>query len=85
VGEQSKLVRVVINREGELKIQREDGGRGGYLHVAPDCWQGFLKRKSHYRAFRADIHKEAKEKLVRELFERYWELSDGKNTSPSAG
>ncbi|MGH7827340.1 MAG: YlxR family protein [Candidatus Binatia bacterium] len=70
--DQGKLVRVVMKSDGELEIDRLDG-RGGYLHAARDCWQAFLKRRSHYRAFRAEIAKDAKEKLVNELSERHWE------------
>jgi predicted RNA-binding protein YlxR (DUF448 family) len=73
--EQKKLFRLVLDKQGELKIQRVHGGRGGYLHVAPDCWQQFLKRKSHQRTFRAEIRKAAKEKLVKELIEGYWEFN----------
>jgi predicted RNA-binding protein YlxR (DUF448 family) len=71
--EQSKLIRVVLKNNGELKIDRVNGGRGGYLHVARDCWQAFLKRRSHYRAFRFEVGKGAKERLINELSERHWE------------
>jgi predicted RNA-binding protein YlxR (DUF448 family) len=68
--EQHKLIRLTVDGRGELRLRQSDGGRGGYLHAAPECWQAFLKRKSHYRAFRAEIAKSAKEKLVHELNER---------------
>jgi predicted RNA-binding protein YlxR (DUF448 family) len=58
---------------GELRPDRSGGGRGGYLHAARVCWQAFLKKRSHYRAFRGEIDKEAKEKLIRELSERHLE------------
>jgi predicted RNA-binding protein YlxR (DUF448 family) len=70
--EQSRLIRVIVDSGGELKIGRQ-GGRGGYLHGARECWKRFLKKRSHYRAFRAEVDKGAKEKLVNELSERYWE------------
>jgi predicted RNA-binding protein YlxR (DUF448 family) len=61
-----------MGRDGELKFDR-NAGRGGYLHGARDCWQRFLKKRSHYRAFRVEISKGAKEKLINELSERYGE------------
>jgi predicted RNA-binding protein YlxR (DUF448 family) len=70
--EQSRLIRVIVANDGELKIDRH-GGRGGYLHSARDCWKQFLKKRSHYRAFHADVGRGAKEKLINELNERYWE------------
>jgi len=48
-------------------LHKKGVGRGGYLHQRAECWQGFLKRKSLYRAFRVEIDKGVKEKLVREL------------------
>jgi predicted RNA-binding protein YlxR (DUF448 family) len=70
--DQNKLIRLVIDSHGELTIARTTG-RGGYLHGAPDCWQRFLKKRSHYRAFRMEIGKGAKERLINELSERHWE------------
>jgi predicted RNA-binding protein YlxR (DUF448 family) len=72
-GEQAKLIRLVIGEQGELKVDRLAETRGGYLHVARACWQAFLRRKSLYRAFRAEVGKDPKEKLVRELMERHGE------------
>jgi predicted RNA-binding protein YlxR (DUF448 family) len=70
--DQSRLIRVTIGSDGEFIIDRH-GGRGGYLHGARDCWQRFLKKRSHYRAFRVEVGKGAKEKLIDELSERHWE------------
>jgi len=68
--DQNKLIRLILDGSGELKVSKLNGGRGGYLHAAPQCWQAFLKRKSHYRAFRVEISKTAKKKLINELNER---------------
>jgi predicted RNA-binding protein YlxR (DUF448 family) len=71
--EQEKLIRLVVGERGDLKIDRWAEARGGYLHVARACWQAFLRRKSLHRAFHAEVGKDAKEKLVRELMERHGE------------
>ncbi|HWO41883.1 MAG TPA: DUF448 domain-containing protein [Candidatus Eisenbacteria bacterium] len=69
---QARLIRVAVSREGALKVDRFSG-RGGYLHSARGCWEDFVKRKSHFRAFRADISRSAREKLIEELSEKYRE------------
>jgi uncharacterized protein len=71
--EQNKLIRLVVGEERELKVDRWAGARGGYLHPARRCWHAFLRRKSLHRAFHVEIGKDAKEKLIRELTERYRE------------
>lgn len=71
--EQNKLIRVIRGNDGGLKIDRLSAGRGGYLHAAQNCWLAFLKRRSHFRAFRVEIEKSAKERLLNELNERHWE------------
>jgi predicted RNA-binding protein YlxR (DUF448 family) len=67
------LIRLMVGEQGELKIDRLADGRGGYLHPARSCWQPFLRRKSLHRAFHVEIGKEAREKINRELRERYGE------------
>jgi predicted RNA-binding protein YlxR (DUF448 family) len=59
--------------QARLKVDRLADGRGGYLHAAQECWQAFIRKKSLYRAFRTAIDKDAKEKLVQELKQRYLE------------
>jgi predicted RNA-binding protein YlxR (DUF448 family) len=71
--DQSKLIRLVKDSDGELKVRRLEGGRGGYLHPARGCWQTFLKKRSHYRAFHGEIDKGAREKLIKELSEWHGE------------
>jgi predicted RNA-binding protein YlxR (DUF448 family) len=71
--EQNKLIRLMVGEEGELKIDRLANGLGGYLHFARPCWDTFLRRKSLYRAFHVEIGKDAREKIIRELRERYGE------------
>lgn len=65
--EQTGLIRLRATEQGDLQIDTQGEGRGGYLHQRAECWQGFLKRKSLYRAFHVEIDKGAKERLVREL------------------
>jgi predicted RNA-binding protein YlxR (DUF448 family) len=71
--DQSQLIRLLALNRDHLKVDRPGTGRGGYLHRAEECWQGFIRRKSLHRAFHLEISKEAKEKLVQELKERHWE------------
>lgn len=60
------LMRMVVNGAGQLELT-DDGQRGGYLHRRPECWSGFVNRKNHFRAFRVEVAKAAKEKLLRDL------------------
>ena len=53
-----------------MQIDKQGARRGGYLHRRAECLQGFLKRKSLYRAFHVEIDKGARERLVRELAKR---------------
>jgi len=62
----SLLVRLIVNAAGQLEIAAH-GQRGGYLHRREQCWSGFVNRKSHFRAFRVEVGKPAKEKLLGEL------------------
>lgn len=67
--EKKNLIRLAVTNAGELTID-DHRGRGGYLHERPQCWQAFLGRKSHYRAFRVEVTKEQKEQLIRRLRSR---------------
>jgi predicted RNA-binding protein YlxR (DUF448 family) len=71
--EQGRLIRLVAVDQTALKIDKQANGRGGYLHAAEECWQAFVRRKSLHRAFRVNIDKDAKNKLVEELKQRYLE------------
>jgi len=71
--DQNRLIRLRAGDRGELTADDSRLGRGGYLHRAQECWEKFLRRKSVYRAFHAEIGKGAKEALVRELKERHGE------------
>ena len=71
--EQHRLIRLMVGEQGELKISRLADGRGGYLHRTGSCWQPFLRKKSLHRAFHVEIGKDAREKIIRELVERYGE------------
>ncbi|HZD41531.1 MAG TPA: YlxR family protein [Terriglobales bacterium] len=67
---QSQLIRLRVGAEGVLEIDRV-AGRGGYVHRDDSCWQAFLRRKSLSRAFHAEIGKDVREKIIRELKQRY--------------
>jgi predicted RNA-binding protein YlxR (DUF448 family) len=67
--EKKNLIRLAVTNEREL-IFDDHRGRGGYLHERPACWQAFLGRKGHYRAFRVEISREQKEQLIRRLKSR---------------
>lgn len=61
------MLRLVIRGEGELRSDRHGEGRGGYLHEKESCWEGFLRKKSLSRAFRTEVGRGAREKLVSAL------------------
>jgi predicted RNA-binding protein YlxR (DUF448 family) len=71
--DQKSLIRIIIGADGELITDSRGYGRGGYLHHRHDCWQAFLRRKNTHRAFRVNISKEAKQKLIQILSEDYRE------------
>ena len=71
--DQINLVRIIIGADGELITDSRGYGRGGYVHHRHDCWQAFLRRKNTHRAFRVNISKEAKQKLIQVLSEDYRE------------
>jgi predicted RNA-binding protein YlxR (DUF448 family) len=71
--DQSRLIRLRTDAQGELIADNSSAGRGGYLHRARACWEKFLRRKSVYRAFHMDISKSVKEKMIQELKERHGE------------
>ena len=62
----AQLVRLIVNAAGQLEFAAQ-GQRGGYLHRRAECWSEFVGRKSHFRAFRVEVAKPAKEKLLRDL------------------
>jgi predicted RNA-binding protein YlxR (DUF448 family) len=67
--EQAELIRLAVTPDGRLIVSR-DAGRGGYLHRRDTCWHQFVARKSHFRAFRVEVSRAAKENLVKELQDR---------------
>jgi predicted RNA-binding protein YlxR (DUF448 family) len=71
--DQKNLIRISIGAGGELITDKKGYGRGGYLHHRHDCWQAFVRRKNTHRAFRMNISKEAKQKLIQVLSEGYRE------------
>jgi predicted RNA-binding protein YlxR (DUF448 family) len=71
--DQKNLIRITNGADGELITDPRGYGRGGYLHQRHDCWQAFLRRKNTHRAFRVNISKEAKRRLIQVLNESYRE------------
>jgi predicted RNA-binding protein YlxR (DUF448 family) len=71
--DQQDLIRIIVGSNGELITDTRGFGRGGYLHQRHDCWQAFLRRKNTHRAFRVNVSKEAKQKLIQVLGEGYRE------------
>jgi predicted RNA-binding protein YlxR (DUF448 family) len=68
--QQGRMIRLTVRGDGGLQVDEAGQGRGGYLHRVKNCWQDFLRRKHHYRAFRMELRKDAKEKLTQELMAR---------------
>jgi len=64
VDDQAALLRIALGENGELEVKRLGNGRGGYLHKEATCWDLFLRKKSVYRAFHAEVARPAKERLV---------------------
>lgn len=67
--DQNRLIRLAVSGDGQLIVDRHLG-RGGYLHRNRQCWQMFVRRKGHYRAFHVEVSKVTKEKLFNELESR---------------
>lgn len=64
-----RLIRLTARSDGQIGIDVAGAGqgRGGYLHEIASCWQEFVRRKSHYRAFHMELSKSAKEQLIQAL------------------
>ncbi|HUF42700.1 MAG TPA: DUF448 domain-containing protein [Verrucomicrobiae bacterium] len=69
---QAIMIRLTATSDGGV-IMEPIQGRGGYLHRREDCWKMFINRKSHFRAFRRETSRTARETLVRQLKARYGE------------
>jgi hypothetical protein len=69
VDRQPTLLRLVRDASGSLDVDRSRraGGRGGYLHPAPQCWEQFARRKGTVRSFRAAVERAARQALVARL------------------
>jgi predicted RNA-binding protein YlxR (DUF448 family) len=71
--DQKSLIRIIIGEGGNLAVDPRGSGRGGYLHRRHDCWQAFLRRKNTHRAFRVNLGKDAKQRLIQLLNDHYQE------------
>jgi predicted RNA-binding protein YlxR (DUF448 family) len=63
------MIRLAVTDQGGVVMETRHG-RGGYLHQAEKCWKMFISRKNHFRAFRREISRAAKESLVQQLKDR---------------
>jgi len=64
-----ELIRVVLNKEGEisLDVTGKAHGRGAYICQDEECMEKAIKRKSLERAFSKKIDAEIYEKLREEI------------------
>jgi uncharacterized protein len=72
IAPQPALLRVVRTATGALDIDtaRRAGGRGGYVHVRPECWTRFARRKGAVRSLGASVDRAARAALVAQLERR---------------
>ncbi|HBA39692.1 MAG TPA: DUF448 domain-containing protein [Deltaproteobacteria bacterium] len=68
--DQEALLRLVVEGDGGLRVDRLEKGRGGYLHKTEACWRAFLQKKNLYRAFHSEVSRKAREKLILTLRDR---------------
>ncbi len=63
----AKLIRVVLNDEGRLSIDREKvlPGRGVYICPCPGCLKSAVKKKGFIRGFRGKFRQELPEEVFR--------------------
>ena len=63
---QQTLLRVVRTDGRSLGVdaERRAGGRGGYLHLRPECWARFARRKGSVRSLRAPVDRATRAALV---------------------
>jgi uncharacterized protein len=62
----AKLMRMVGTAPG-LALGATAPGRGAYLHVAPACWEAFVRRRGPIRSLRQNASREEREQLVASL------------------
>ncbi len=64
-----ELTRVVLNKEGEIKLDLtgKAPGRGAYLCSAPECIAKLQKTKALDRGFSRSVPDEIYQQLVKEL------------------
>lgn len=66
---QASLLRIVLAENGQLRKDqaRRLPGRGGYLHLRPQCWEDFAARKGPVRSFRTTVDRPTRVALATEL------------------
>jgi predicted RNA-binding protein YlxR (DUF448 family) len=65
---QTSLIRLTAAGQ-DLRIDAVGHGRGAYLHRDSACWEGFLRKKSLFRALRTEISRSSRQKLLQQLGE----------------
>ncbi len=66
---QGGMVRIIRTAAGKLALDstRRCGGRGGYLHRAPACWDAFVRGKAFLPSLRVRVGVTDRRALVAEL------------------
>ena len=64
--DQDKLIRLAVIDHDQVRVEPQRG-RGGYLHPNQPCQKAFVSRKGHFRAFRVELSRAAKAKVIEDL------------------
>ncbi len=61
------MLRIVVDKAGNLVVSRHQRGRGAYLHRDPSCWRAFSAHKGLIRSLRQRLERSVREALVQRL------------------
>ncbi|MBR1599595.1 MAG: YlxR family protein [Lachnospiraceae bacterium] len=66
-----QLLRIVKNKDGEIKIDMtgKENGRGAYLHLSEECFEKAVKSKGLERSFKMSIEADVYDQLKKELMD----------------
>ena len=67
--EKKKLIRVVCNKQGEVKVDKtgKAHGRGAYICNKEECFKKAVENKAFNKAFKKDIDDSVYEKVLKEI------------------
>ena len=67
--DKQELIRIVINKDGEITIDKTGklSGRGAYICNDAECLKKAIKSKALNRAFKIEVPNEVYENLLEEL------------------